>query len=49
MKGIKVFSDSPLLITKDEMDFYHFDFDYGKTTGWAFQTDDLGVAVILYL
>jgi len=49
--GVKktVYLDKPMLIEKDLDGFYSFDFDYGRTTGWAFDTDDIGVAICIML
>jgi len=49
--GVKerVYLKQPLFIEKDADGFYSFDFDYGRTTGWAFDTDDIGVAICIML
>ena len=42
-----VFEDNSLEITKDALGNLHFDFDRRRNTGWAFDTDDVGVAVAI--
>jgi len=45
VKKSTIFLKEPLLIESDAKGDLYFDFDFGRGTGWAFDTDDVGVAV----
>lgn len=43
----EVYSEGSLEITRDANGNLHFDFDKGRRTGWAFDTNDVGVAAAI--